>query len=66
MGQIHIGHSEEQKFGLSTDYVRWAPLTDNQNYWNVAMKEVSFGDQKLNTVGNVLMVDTGTSYSLIP
>jgi len=45
--------------------VTWNPLV-RTDYWSVALSEVYMGDWKMNLTSTEAMIDTGTSYVVIP
>ena len=45
--------------------LQWNDLVDN-NYWTIAINEAKLGDYTFNLDTNKAIVDTGTSYILMP
>lgn len=63
-----VGGYDANKYaptGYTGSAITWNDLI-NTNYWSLNMVSVKFGDQDLILSSNVAIIDTGTSYLLMP
>ncbi|CDW90538.1 eukaryotic aspartyl protease family protein [Stylonychia lemnae] len=61
--KITIGNYDLQKFARSE--ISWHPLS-SLNYWTLTLKSAYFGDEKLKPTVKNIIVDSGTSFLLVP
>lgn len=50
---------------MENEQITWNPLI-NTHYWTVALDEATLGDQSLELLATTAIVDSGTSYTLMP